>query len=433
MTQPPTVVTSDDLEPSPEPRLRGPILLAVTMIVLLGLGVFLRTVTDSQGSEPESGEVAVRQPGATDAFARADTASTLGPSDSGQRWQSMKGTWGIDGSQAYVAVPDPATASLATVGVEVTEGRAEVTAAVMAPGVGLAFRCRGPLFCWRVEAVPEVGTWNVIKVVQGEEFSVGNLGVVPVADGTTVAVEMQGPNLEFFVDGVSALQVEDPELAFETRAGLSLREPAGATTARWSNFSFTPRIGPGILDPSALTVTDDFDRGDADELGTTADGSDWVEVTGGWGVRDGQAALLDPAVDGDSIALVDLGASDAVVESTVIVPQQSTGLAFRCRDERNCWIVTATVGYGTWNITKVVDGDRVPAGDLGLVPNAPGTTLSITLRGSVITFTVNGEVARTIDDDFLERETRAGLVVSRGQFADQARWASFAAATEAAS
>ena len=72
---------------------------------------------------------------------------------------------------------------------------------MIAPGQGLAFRCQGAANCWRVEAVPRFGTWNVIKVVRGTERLVANLGTVPVESGTVIRVELEGGTLRFMVNG----------------------------------------------------------------------------------------------------------------------------------------------------------------------------------------------------------------------------------------
>jgi hypothetical protein len=119
-------------------------------------------------------------------------------------------------------------------------GVVETTITTMRRGAGLAFRCRGPGNCWRVEAVPNLGTWNVLKVVRNEERVVTNLGTVPVAPGTTVGVEMAGSRLRFLVNGEVRKVVRDAALAKVAGVGLAIPGGPQAGAARWGQFRSTP-------------------------------------------------------------------------------------------------------------------------------------------------------------------------------------------------
>ncbi len=404
------------------------VLLVCVMIVIAMIGLLVDSFTDSIHPPKLVPQVAaaVPVPGAHDRFARADDVRSLGSAPSGQVWHAAAGNWGIASKTARVFVPADGP-SLATVSVGVPDGRVEVRFARIAPGAGLAFRCRNAANCWRVEVVPQLGTWNIVKSVRNKETTVGNLGTVPVADGTDVAVDMTGSQLTFSVDGKNVKTIDDKDLVFEIRAGLSLREPSSAAIARWSAFDMTPRHEPGILSRSDATVYDDFSRARVADLGTTPTGQPWRSISGRWSVEPGMAAPSSPASGRPSLALVDLGAADGIVQATFLAPQNRSGLAFRCRDLDNCWQVEAVLGYGTWNVFRTVDGKVKALGNLGIVSNAPETTVSVKMAGDQLTFYVDGVKQRTITDAALSTEQGAGLVVEPGQFAAATRWSAFAA------
>jgi hypothetical protein len=139
------------------------------------------------------------------------------------------------------------------------------------------------------------------------------------------------------------------------------------------------------------------------------------------------AAASSPSVNRASLALVDLGSADGIVQTTILAPQPRSGLAFRCRNLDNCWRLEVVVGYGTWNVYKVVNGDVSTVGNLGVVSTAPGTTVSVAMHGSRLVFFVNGVERRTIDDGAFSNEHQAGLVVEPGVLSSYSRWSEFLA------
>jgi hypothetical protein len=404
------------------------VLLVCVMIVIAMIGLLVDSFTDSIHPPQPVIQVAaaVPVPGASDRFVRADDVQSLGTAPTGQAWGAAAGKWGISAKEARVVVPAHGT-SLVTIPVGVSDGRVEAKFARIAPGAGLAFRCRNALNCWRVEVVPQLGTWNVVKRIRGKETTVGNIGTVPVADGTDIAVDMAGTHLTFFVNGRNVKTINDGALVFETGAGLSLREPSSAAVARWSAFDMVPRPEPGALAERDASISDNFERVRPNDLGTTSTGQRWSVVSGRWSVRNGMAASSAPAPDRASLALVDLGSGDGVVQATFVAPQERSGLAFRCRDLDNCWRLEAILGYGTWNVYRIVDGKVSTLGNLGIAPNAPETTVTVKMDGNKLTFYVDGVKQRTITDNALSTEHGAGFVVEPGPFAAASRWTAFAA------
>jgi hypothetical protein len=175
-----------------------------------------------------------------DDFARADSTTSLGAAGSGQRWRARRGVWGVDAGAAYVVRSIPHGVDLALVSGGAADGTAEVAVTTMRQGAGLAFRCRGPGNCWRLEAVPRFGTWNVLKVVRNQEHVVTNLGTVPVVSGTTVGVEMAGSRLRFLVNGQVRKVVRDPALHQVAGVGLAISAGSEASGARWDRFRSSP-------------------------------------------------------------------------------------------------------------------------------------------------------------------------------------------------
>jgi hypothetical protein len=173
------------------------------------------------------------------------------------------------------------------------------------------------------------------------------------------------------------------------------------------------------------SIADRFDRADASSLGTTPSGESWRELRGGWSIVDREAASTQPSRHDTSIAIVDAGHAEGVVQATVIVPQGGTGIAFRCRDADNCWFIEAAVGYGTWNVSKVLDGKRSDLGNVGIASTDPGTTVSVRMVDDRLTFFVNGRRVRQITDADLAGEQGVGLSVHAGQFASGSRWSEF--------
>jgi hypothetical protein len=133
---------------------------------------------------------------------------------------------------------------LALVDIGSADGVVQTTVAAPQPRSGLAFRCRDRDNCWRLEVVPGYSTWNVYKVADGNVTTIGNLGTVSTASGTTVSVEMHGPRLVFFVNGVERRTVVDATLSSERHAGLVVEPGPLSGASRWSEFSADPGVRP---------------------------------------------------------------------------------------------------------------------------------------------------------------------------------------------
>jgi hypothetical protein len=231
----PAAVTSRGEAPAEGWRVLAPVVGVALAFAVTGL-IFSAVTT---GMHPKQAPRLARPAPAatarpvTEGFGGSD--GRLQRRDTGPGWRSARGVWAVRGGEARVLRPAPEGPSLALRAVGPVRA-VEVRAAAMAPGLGLAFRCQGADNCWRLEAVPRFGTWNVVKVVGGAERVVTNLGTVPAASGTTVRVEMDGGRLRFAVDGQMVKTIADRDLIDASRAGLSLRGPRGSRDARWDDF-----------------------------------------------------------------------------------------------------------------------------------------------------------------------------------------------------
>jgi hypothetical protein len=183
-----------------------------------------------------------------DDFERPD-AARLGNATTGQRWVQPRGSWAVRDGEATITRSAARGFDLALVRGGAADGTVEAELGRVRAGAGIAFRCRGPGNCWRLEAVPRFGTWNVIKVVRNRSIVLGNLGTVPVDEGTSVRVDMDGPRLRFFVNGVLHRSFRDPTHEGVAGVGLASTAEPGARGTTWRAFRSTPAVAGEVPPP----------------------------------------------------------------------------------------------------------------------------------------------------------------------------------------
>ena len=145
-----------------------------------------------------------------------------------------------------------------------------------------------------------------MRVIDGDAATLGNLGHVSVASGTTIGVEGRGDRLRFTVNGEVRRSLVDGALRGLHGAGSPSR-PARACRSRTGTTS-APRAAPA---PSPMTSTDPTTPGWARRRrghGRALDGR--------WGIRDGQASVVRSVTKGRNLALTDVGA-DARISVTL--------------------------------------------------------------------------------------------------------------------
>ena len=177
---------------------------------------------------------------------------------------------------AGVVAMAPLGSALALVRVGRGPGSFAVTAQTMTKGMGIAFRCRGPLNCWTITAIPELGTWNLTKIAAAVPTEMGNIGQVPVAAGTRIRVDNASTDSTCSSTTSLAKHVDDTSLNDAQMAGLVVDPEAGATTARFANFAASQIniVGPGA------PVRDAFDRGRRIAWARRRPVSDWKAAAG---------------------------------------------------------------------------------------------------------------------------------------------------------
>ncbi len=176
---------------------------------------------------------------------------------------------------------------------------------------------------------------------------------------------------------------------------------------------------------STSAAGDDFAT-PASDLGatTTLDGVDWRVPSGSVSVADG-SARVDPdptATATPAIAVVDIGRPAGQVRSTIADASTGAGIVFRYVNGDNYWSVLAAPGYGSWNITKRVDGVDSFVANLVYTYSSDPTDVVLVLDGSSIEVTV-GKGTRTVADPALAYGSAAGLIASATD--TRTRWESF--------
>lgn len=214
-------------------------LFAGVFVVLAVLGVAAFALFGGGEEETAKGGTSANAAVADD-FDRADNATSLGDTTTGQAWTAVAGTWGIQGEAAYVAVPNQGAGgrNVAVVDLGSSNGAVEATASGISAGWGLVFRYQGPNNYWMVAAAPEFGTYNLQKVVDGQVVAAvkGGLGNAAVTDGTKVRVEFSGPTVTVKINGNLLKSIQDPALQSATNVGLVVPK-GGADAARWDDFA----------------------------------------------------------------------------------------------------------------------------------------------------------------------------------------------------
>ncbi len=214
---------------------------AVAFVAIAIVGVLIASGGGDSGggggddtAEPTDARTDVGIFGSIDQFDRPDSTTTLGDFAPGRPWSPAAGTWGIDDGEAYL-VESGEFRNHAVVGLGQGDGGVQVRLDTVVNGAGLVFRYLGPYSYWAVVAVPDVATWNIIKVDGGVQEVMGNTGQSPTSDGTTVAVRMRGDTIDVIVNGRVRKTVVDGFQADAGKVGITARG-ADSGEARFDDF-----------------------------------------------------------------------------------------------------------------------------------------------------------------------------------------------------
>lgn len=156
-------------------------------------------------------------------------------------WSVGRGSWSVTAGTAGTADAEGVDEDrarlpwVALVDLGTADAAIQATLTTAADGAGIVFRYLGPSNHWAIVAAPTFGTWNLVRVRDGVEELVTNVGSVNAGDGAVIGVILDGDLMFVTVDG-SIRHVEvDATHAGGTQAGLW----AGTVTARaarWDDF-----------------------------------------------------------------------------------------------------------------------------------------------------------------------------------------------------
>jgi hypothetical protein len=170
-----------------------------------------------------------------DRFDRDSGTTSIGTTETGQAWTIVGAPWGVQNGQASLGASDGGKRSVAVAGLGTGDGTVQVTMTKVVAGGGLVFRYHDAFNFWSVTAAPKFGTWNIVKVVNGQTTNVGNLGGVSVVDNTTIRAKFQGDHIAFEINGKEVKSVDDPTFATERYVGM-IATADNQHGARFDNF-----------------------------------------------------------------------------------------------------------------------------------------------------------------------------------------------------
>ncbi|HMQ27014.1 MAG TPA: hypothetical protein PKA98_13575 [Acidimicrobiales bacterium] len=214
---------------------------AVAFVAIAIVGVLIASGGDSGGGGGDGQQESATDArtdvgifGTIDQFDRPDDPGSMGDFAPGRPWTEGAGTWGIIDGEAYLS-RSAEFRNHSVIGIGQGDGGAQVRLDKVVNGAGLVFRYVGPYNYWAVVAVPDVATWNVIKVVDGDQEVVGNTGQSPTADGTTVGVRMEGDTIDVIINGRIRKTIVDDFQAEAGKVGVTARGPDSGD-ARFDDF-----------------------------------------------------------------------------------------------------------------------------------------------------------------------------------------------------
>jgi hypothetical protein len=178
-----------------------------------------------------------------DTFNRADSATSLGTTDTGAAaWSALQGTWGLSANQAYVAVGDASTVCVAVVDASAADCTVAVDLSVNGggnPQAGLAFRATDANNFYLAEVtMGAAGTPKIYKRVAGTYTAIATGASITFNGGETLSVELAGNSITVKRNGSTIVSVTDSTFPSATKHGLYQTAVSGGIGAgRADNFS----------------------------------------------------------------------------------------------------------------------------------------------------------------------------------------------------
>lgn len=171
-----------------------------------------------------------------DSFTRADSAVSLGTSDTGHAWTAHVGTWGVSSNKAYCPTASGVAQNLATVQTNISTATVQaIVSGTWATGQPwLLFRYTDTSNYMLISA-QTANTVEIFKNVAGAFTQIGT-GAYTWGASQLVSVAYAGTSISVSVDGVVKATANDAANQSATRAGIG-GSVSLDNTARFDNFT----------------------------------------------------------------------------------------------------------------------------------------------------------------------------------------------------
>lgn len=166
----------------------------------------------------------------SDLFNRADNASSLGNTDTGQTWQAISGTWGIQGNKAYLVTHGASTNDVVVVETGVSDCEASVKISGSLTRPRLAFRVTDQSNFFFVFA--NTTGYQLISVTTGSNTTIGTSAVIPAQNDVVKAVA-SGSSIKIYINESLIFDITNTLRQTATKHGLATNS---AGSNYWEDF-----------------------------------------------------------------------------------------------------------------------------------------------------------------------------------------------------
>lgn len=284
---------------------------------------------------------------------------------------------------------------------------------------------------------PVDGSWGIIDLrgdstVQAgrcllwhPDGSLSDPRLEKVADTT---VESIPRNISRRIENVLGVTLDQFDTLQAIIAELLILHGSFTDPGRWNPLQ-TNRLGRHVIHlggkiydapaPVGATITDDFNRADADPISASAEGWSWVEVgvDAAWeiisneAVHDTTTGDLTAAVADSSLSSDDIYAEHAVPTKN---PATNIGPAVRFPDTSTLTCYQARMRNNDHNLIKIETGSGTDLTSLSGTP-AAGATMRVEADGSTISGSSSAGWSDSATDTAISGNNLAGMVAFRGQ------------------
>lgn len=153
----------------------------------------------------------------TDSFNRADNASSVGTTDTGQAWTTNNGTMGINSNELYCTALS--SDAVCTVDSTITDVRVKgvPTTTLVGRYFGVVGRCVDNNNYYLAQS--DSAASSIYKKVAGSFTQLANFGTA-MATNDQLQLRCNGTTIELLVNGTTVLSTTDSSLTTGTRCGI---------------------------------------------------------------------------------------------------------------------------------------------------------------------------------------------------------------------